>query len=136
MSDEKVRSLREMTRKELLAIAKDLNVSKRWDMKKDELIEAIEKSSKQEIEKCQGKMNYVENVELGTLVAFRLRNGRVKSAKVIKKSSQSRKLKLQTNYGAEFVVSYDDVLWVRTGKRWPRGVYNLLKGIKNDAQQE
>lgn len=78
------------------------------------------------------KMPYIENAEIGTLVAFRLPNGRVKSAKIIKKSSKKRKLKLETEYGAVYVVSYDDVVWVRTGTRWPRGVYKLLKGMVND----
>ena len=74
------------------------------------------------------KMSYIENIDIGTIVAFRLSNGRVKSAKVVKKSTKNRKLKLETDYGAEYIVSYDDIVWVRTGKRWPRGVYKLLKG--------
>jgi len=83
------------------------------------------------------KMPYIENVKIGTLVAFRLSNGRVKSAKVIRKSTKNRKLMLETNYGAKYVVSYDDIIWVRTGKRWPRGVYNLLKGLvdENDKKE-
>lgn len=74
------------------------------------------------------KMSYIENVDIGTIVAFRLSNGKVKSAKVTRKSTKNRKLKLETDYGAEYIVSYDDIVWVRTGKRWPRGVYKLLKG--------
>lgn len=82
------------------------------------------------------KMQYVENIEIGTLVAFRLSNGKVKSAKVVRKSTKNRKLKLETDYGAEYVVSYDDIVWVRTGKRWPRGVYKLLKGIMDDEKEQ
>lgn len=82
------------------------------------------------------KMQYVENIEIGTLVAFRLSNGKVKSAKVVRKSTKNRKLKLETDYGAEYVVSYDDIVWVRTGKRWPRGVYKLLKGITDDEKEQ
>lgn len=82
------------------------------------------------------KMQYVENIEIGTLVAFRLSNGKVKSAKVIRKSTKNRKLKLETDYGAEYVVSYNDIVWVRTGKRWPRGVYKLLKGIVDEDGKE
>ena len=74
------------------------------------------------------KMHYVENIEIGTIVAFKLSNGKVKSAKVVKKSTKNRKLKLETDYGAEYIVPYENVIWVRTGKRWPKGVYNLLKG--------
>lgn len=74
------------------------------------------------------KMHYIENIEIGTIVAFKLSNGKVKSAKVVKKSTKNRKLKLETDYGAEYIVSYESIIWVRTGKRWPKGVYNLLKG--------
>ena len=74
------------------------------------------------------KMHYIENIEIGTIVAFKLSNGKVKSAKVVKKSTKNRKLKLETDYGAEYIVPYESVVWVRTGKRWPKGVYNLLKG--------
>ncbi len=82
------------------------------------------------------KMSYVEGVEIGTIVAFRLSNGKVKSAKVVKKSTKNRKLKLETDYHAEYIVSYDDIVWVRTGKRWPRGVYNLLKGLVDDGKEQ
>lgn len=74
------------------------------------------------------KMSYIENIDIGTIVAFRLSNGKVKSAKVTRKSTKNRKLKLETDYGAEYIISYEDIVWVRTGKRWPRGVYKLLKG--------
>lgn len=82
--------------------------------------------------KEQRRKEYIENVKIGTLVAFKSITGKVKSAKVVKRSSKNRKLKVETKYGAEFVISYDDVIWVRTNKRWPKGVYQLLKGVTND----
>lgn len=82
------------------------------------------------------KMSYVENINIGTIVAFRLSNGKVKSAKVVRKSTKNRKLKLETDYGAEYIISFDDVIWVRTGKRWPKGVYKLLKGISGESDEE
>ena len=160
--------------KELRNIAKDLNIAGRWDMTKEELIDAIlgaenamdskdakvanhsandeckvdnhakevhvETEAKAENKSVcvnmEQKMSYIENIEIGTIVAFRLSNGRVKSAKVTKKSTKNRKLKLETDYGAEYIVSYEDIVWVRTGKRWPRGVYNLLKGLTDDAKNK
>lgn len=158
-------------------IAKDYDISGRWDMTKRELVEAIlgardtensndvcevqcaEQSAKDECKvdnqvnvmgsviknaeaedkvenesagvhniDMEQKMHYIENIEIGTIVAFKLSNGKVKSAKVVKKSTKNRKLKLETDYGAEYIVSYENIIWVRTGKRWPKGVYNLLKG--------
>lgn len=165
-------NLQNKTCKELRELAKELNISGRWDMTKDQLIDAIlgakeventvrpeNESAKDEckvdnhesnaevedkVEKesasaevdMKQKMPYIENIEVGTLVAFRLSNGKVKSAKVTRKSTKNRKLKLETDYGAEYIVSFDDIVWVRTGKRWPRGVYKLLKGLVDDNGKE
>lgn len=158
------------TKKELRAIATELEITGRWDMTKEQLIEAILRANSAKVSeqenvvdenpqsandeckvdnhKCDNveaedkvenesadvkvnmeqKMSYIENIDIGTIVAFRLSNGKVKSAKVTRKSTKNRKLKLETDYGAEYIISYEDVVWVRTGKRWPRGVYKLLKG--------
>lgn len=159
------------TKKELRAVATELEITGRWDMTKPQLIDAILRAKSAEIgelkkvvdanlpsanDECkiddhadennvevenkvenesagvkinmEQKMTYIENIDIGTIVAFRLSNGKVKSAKVARKSTKNRKLKLETDYGAEYIVSYDDIVWVRTGKRWPRGVYKLLKG--------
>lgn len=161
--------LQNKTCKELRELAKDMSISGRWEMTKDQLIDAIlgaevlEKNNESESAKdeCKidnhnivevedkaekesanvnvnmaQKMPYIENIEIGTLVAFRLSNGRVKSAKVTRKSTKNRRLKLETDYGAEYIVSYNDIIWVRTGKRWPRGVYNLLKGLVDENGKE
>lgn len=74
------------------------------------------------------KMPYIENVANGTIVAFKLPNGKVKSAMVMAKSSNKRKLKLETEYGKTFIVDFNDVVWVKTGNRFPKGVYEALKG--------
>lgn len=75
------------------------------------------------------KQKYLDNIQIGALVAFKVSEIKAKSAKVIKKSTKSRKLMVETSYGATFTIPFEDVLWVRTGKRWPRGIYNMLKGI-------
>ena len=161
--------LESKTKKELRAIATELEITGRWDMTKPQLVDAILRANSVEYNKknvvdenpqsandeckvdnheCENveaenkvenesasvnvnmeqKMSYIENIDIGTIVAFRLSNGKVKSAKVTRKSTKNRKLKLETDYGAEYIISYEDVIWVRTGKRWPRGVYKLLKG--------
>lgn len=83
------------------------------------------------------KLRYVENAKIGALIAFRLPDGKVKSAKITNKSTKSQKFRAETEYGAIYIIPYDDVLWVRTGLRWPKGVYRLLKGLgDNDGKQE
>ena len=168
--------LSKMVCKELREKAKELNIAGRWNMTKEQLVDAILGAEKTEVGassnvsakdeckiditndnvevgcqsgKCEKrpanikidmgqKMPYIEKAEVGALVAFKLSSGKVKSAKVINKSSKNRKLKLETEYGAIYVVSYDDVLWVRTGLRWPTGVYKLLKGLggKNGVKEQ
>lgn len=100
--------------------------------------EVVEEVEEKEIltpeQKAERRKGYVENVQIGTLVAFKSITGKVKSAKVIKRSSKNRRLKVETKYGAEFVIPYDDVIWVRTNKRWPKGVYQLLKGVTNNEE--
>lgn len=77
---------------------------------------------------------YVENVKVGTLVAFKTGPNKAKSAMVVKRSTKNRKLKVETKYGKELIISFDDVIWVHTNKRWPKGVYNMLKGMVSEDE--
>lgn len=127
------------TRDELRIIAKELKIVGRGTMTKSQLVEAIRKvvennsnelikTGEQLHDKVAQKLKYVENAEVGTIVAFRLPNGKVKSAAIEKRSTKRRVLQLVTSYGKTFVVSFDDVVWVKTGTRWPKGIFDLLKG--------
>lgn len=81
------------------------------------------------------KSAYIENAEPGTVVAFKCDDGKVRSAAIQNRSTKRQVVKLVTQYGREYVVPYSSILWVRTGKRWPRGVYDLLKGkVANDGE--
>lgn len=173
------------TAKELRAIAKCYNIPGRWDMTKEELVEAIvskvdkikdeivEKAEKEvedrsesaklqdtvetredtcevseevedsevqenELEK-KGKLSYLRNIKKGTIVAFKVKmygEEKVKSAAVENVSQKREMLKLITKYGAEFIVPFSDVIWVRTNSRWPKGVYELLKGVKKENESQ
>lgn len=84
----------------------------------------------------EDRLQYVYNMPLGTIVAF-TDGKKVRSAKVVKRSCSKRRLKLETKSGQEYIISFDDVIWVKTGQRWPRGVYNLLAGgNKNGTKKE
>lgn len=99
---------------------------------KENVLDEGVKSSDDKVPKIdmEKKMNYIENVAIGTIVAFKLPNGKVKSAMVMAKAPLRRKLKLETEYGKVFKIDYKDVVWVKTGNRFPKGVYEALKGIK------
>lgn len=83
-----------------------------------------------EAEQANKHLEYIENAEVGTIVAFKV-GDKVKSAKIINRSSARRKLKLETAYDRIYVVDYDDIIWVKTSSRWPRGVYELFSKVKN-----
>ena len=89
-----------------------------------------EKKVLTEEERAAKKKKYIEDAQVGTLVAFRTDTGRVKSAMIKKRSTSKRRFLLETNYGAKYKVSFDDILWVRTNKRWPKGIFQLLRGEK------
>ena len=110
-------------------ITSDEPVPEKTELETEENEIKSEKVEISEEDRIYRKLKYVENADIGTIVAFKPEIGKVKSAKIIKKSTKNRKLKLETSYGAQFVISYDDVIWVKTTQRWPRGVYNMLKGI-------
>lgn len=124
----------EMTVPELRALCKEQGLKRYAHAKKAILIGMLVENNPPESPKVQpnweAKADYVDNVSKGTIVAFKVDDDKVKSAKVVKKSSKEKMLKCVTSYGKEYVVKYSDVIWVKTGTRWPRGVYNLLKGIE------
>ena len=97
----------------------------------EDILKTIQESAEETT--SSDKSSYVETVQLGTLVAFREpETDKLNTAKVVAKNSKNRMLKLITQYDAEFIVSYDSIVWVKTGARWPRGIYNELKGISNE----
>lgn len=83
------------------------------------------------------KIEYIENAKPGTIVAFKTSvfgKEKVKSAAIKNISFKRRVLRLVTSYGAEYIVPYEAILWVKTTNKWPRGVYRLLKGLDEIAE--
>ena len=77
------------------------------------------------------KDDLIEKAEVGTLIAFIDNRGKPRTAKMVNRSSARRQVKLVTEYDWEFIVSYDSVLWVKFGARWPKAVYTMLKEYTN-----
>jgi hypothetical protein len=132
----------EMTVPQLRKVCKERGLSRYANAKKLDLVDMLvstelEKNEDSKNEhNCEAKEMYISKIQKGTIIAFYVdENEKVKSAKVIRKSSKDRMLKCVTNYGKEYLVKYSSVVWVKTGSRWPRGVYNLLKGFKEDGQE-
>lgn len=116
--------------RELMKLATSLGIKGAWSMKKDDLINQISG-----LESDNDKNDRIQNAPIGTIVAFKAPGGRIRSAKIKLRSTANRRLLVYTEYDAEYNISYDDVIWVKSGKRWPKGVYNLLKGRAADGKQ-
>lgn len=142
-----------MKARDIMKYGTALGVKGMWDMKKADAINAVlsaqemqekddgndcnaEDASEVEVPARKKKADYVDAVEVGMLIAFKVSETKAISAKVKKRSTQNRKLLVETQYGVEYKISFDDVIWVKTGKRWPRGVYSLLKGVDNNVEAE
>lgn len=73
------------------------------------------------------KLKYILTAKEGTIIAFDLPDGSTKSACIVERDEDKQEIVAQTEYGAIFKVNFKDVLWVKTGRRFPKGVYNKLK---------
>lgn len=78
--------------------------------------------------KKKDKERYIIEAGFGTIIAFHDTNeNRVYSAAITNRSKSKRLLKVETSYGKEFTISFDDVLWVRTTNNWPNAIFRLFK---------
>lgn len=82
----------------------------------------------------RNKERYIEEAEVGTLVAFLDENGKPRTAALINRSSKRKMLKLKTEFDWEFEVPYSKVLWVKNGQKWAYGVYRILKGYNPNGR--
>lgn len=106
---------------------------------KEELKEVVKENPVPEVEDVTkvtpwiigDKDEFIENAQVGTLMAFLDAKGKPRSGKMVNRSAKRRMVKLVTEYDAEFTVSYDSILWVKNGTRWPKMVYQMLKEYKN-----
>lgn len=133
-------NLSSKTVKELLAIAKEYQIVGRHDMKKQQLIDAIVEVV--EIEKALDETDasvankthgdYVENLKQGDIIAFQFNNpfGKkiTRSAKVIDPHPGEIGTTVQDKIGNKYFVYKSNILWVKTGKRWPKYIYSMFKG--------
>lgn len=82
----------------------------------------------------RNKERYIEEAEQGTLIAFLDETGKPRTAALVNRSSERRVVKVKTEYDWEFVISYDDILWVKKGDKWAYGVYRILKGYNPNGK--
>lgn len=79
----------------------------------------------------------IMDAPFGTLVAFyEPETRKLNTAKLTNRNKVKKLIKCETQYGKEFTVPFEDVVWTKTGSRWPRGIYDELKGKKTNAKRK
>lgn len=107
---------------------------KEYLLKAKERAEAYLINSDDDID-AKTKGDYVREAEEGVIVVFRLyfeaKSGlkltKVISGKVIENDKEDEAYVVETKNGLTYIVPYDTVIWVKTGSRFPRGVYEEMK---------
>lgn len=191
-----MQGLKEMTVKQLRDIAKEKNISGRWDMTKGQLIDAITNSETTEegittnIAECAKKEDvvekkpaegithevheeqkelkpgkrlietvvngekqviaaapleekrcYIQDAPVGTLVAFKVKdsdgNDKYLAGELINRSSKRSVIKVRDESQQEHIIQFEDVVWVKTNRLWPKRIYRLLypNGGVNDGRK-
>lgn len=78
------------------------------------------------------RKKFVDSIEKGSIVAFtQIDQNKVKrmlSGTVLELHSNS--FVVQTRNGSIFFPKCSEIVWVKTGSRWPIGIYNALKYSK------
>ena len=95
---------------------------------KAEMIAKILDYDGKEFQRAEAKKKYIDEAEPGVLIAFYDESGKPRTAKIIESVNAEGNIKVQTEFGWEFVVPVEKILWVKRGDRWPKGVYKILKG--------
>lgn len=128
-----------LTVKELIKYSRDFNINRRYQMKKYELLEILLnelnllvdglKIQKKEVDKEikeNPKQHYIKNLEIGQLIAFEIPKGKMIAGKITEIKSEY--VRVQTKNGVYWNVRKDEIKWIKTGERWPKGIYQAFKG--------
>lgn len=70
------------------------------------------------------KQDFLAKVQVGSLIAFRIGED-VYSGKVIE--VRPTQFIVRTKSCSIFFVDYQDFIWLKTGTKWPEGIYNALR---------
>ena len=127
--------LNALTVKELRAIAKVHEITGRWNMTKQELIDAISSNIEEEkISEKKSTQDYLSSIVPGTLVAFKRSKNKdvAMSGKFVE--FKDGKVLIESKRGTVFKVSPENIIWVKTGARWPKWVYSLFNKSESEVE--
>lgn len=150
--------LRKKTCKQLRDTAKELGITGRWEMNKEELIKAINEASDwtddeitfetdciiKENDEIQSEgsqkvtkttQDYLESIEVGTLVAFKRNKNKsvAMSGKYV--GIERGKVIVESKKGTKYSLNPENIIWVKTGTRWPKWVFSLFNNTKQRQEE-
>lgn len=76
------------------------------------------------------KADYINKATVGVIVAFKVVD---KTISGMVEEVLSNEFVVKTKNGIKFTVRKKNVVWVKTGLRWPRFIYEALKGVTESA---
>jgi preprotein translocase subunit YajC len=68
---------------------------------------------------------YLEKLQIGMVISFNVSTNKMLSGKIIQINDEN--VEVETRKGTKFKVLKNDITWVKTGQRWPKGIYEKLK---------
>lgn len=83
-------------------------------------------TTEEEEKDIRTKDSYIDNIEIGMIIAFNIARGKAMSAKVISIDSENNMYLCKAIDGTPYKVPRSTIIWVKTGKRWPRGIFEKL----------
>ena len=102
---------------------KDENAEHIWEVKSEG--DNLKLRKEKDFGLNSGKKRYERNAEIGMIVAFYVNKKALFSGKI--KEIHEFKFVIETLNGTRFIVPKSSVAWYKTGKRWPKGIFNELK---------
>jgi len=129
-------SIYSVSKADLLTLAKRLDITGRWKMNKAQLLKSIEnelviphEDDWSSMLNTDTKDHYRRNAKVGTLVAFRVAE-KLMTAKI--HSINGDETEVHTKNGTKITIKLTDVLWFKTGLRWPKQIFEeLVSGRDN-----
>lgn len=71
---------------------------------------------------------YLANLAVGNIVAFK-NDEYMYSGKV--EAFSNGTVTIKTKNASVYYIRIEDIIWVKNGSHWPKGIFNALKATKN-----
>ena len=71
---------------------------------------------------------YLSTLSVGNIVAFKV-DDNMFSGKV--ENIECSNITIKTKNGSVYYPNLSEIIWIKNGSHWPKGIYNALKATKN-----